>query len=65
MTKAKGYKRYSAAFKREAILRAGEEGVTGVHHRHETDHLVRTVEIPDRILHPGMLRNLANRLKPI
>ena len=28
MTKAKRYKRYSAEFKREAILRAGEEGVT-------------------------------------
>ena len=28
MTKAKRYKRYSAEFKRESILRAGEEGVT-------------------------------------
>ena len=28
MTKAKRYKRYSAEFKREAILRASEEGVT-------------------------------------
>ncbi len=28
MTKAKRYNRYSAEFKREAILRAGEEGVT-------------------------------------
>jgi transposase len=28
MTKAKRYKRYSSEFKREAILRAGEEGVT-------------------------------------
>ncbi len=28
MTKAKRYKRYSAEFKREAILRAGEEGIT-------------------------------------
>jgi transposase len=28
MTKAKRYKRYSAEFKREAILRAGEEGTT-------------------------------------
>ncbi len=28
MTKTKRYKRYSAGFKREAILRAGEEGVT-------------------------------------
>ena len=28
MTKAKRYTRYSAEFKREAILRAGEEGVT-------------------------------------
>ncbi len=28
MTKAKRYKRYSAEFKREAILRAAEEGVT-------------------------------------
>ena len=28
MTKPKRYKRYSAEFKREAILRAGEEGVT-------------------------------------
>ncbi len=28
MTQAKRYKRYSAEFKREAILRAGEEGVT-------------------------------------
>ncbi len=28
MTKAKRYKRYSAEFKREAILRAGEEGNT-------------------------------------
>ncbi len=28
MTKAKRYKRHSAEFKREAILRAGEEGVT-------------------------------------
>ncbi len=28
MTKAKGYKRYSSEFKREAILRSGEEGVT-------------------------------------
>ena len=28
MTKAKRYKRYSSEFKRESILRAGEEGVT-------------------------------------
>ncbi len=28
MTRPKGYKRYSSEFKREAILRAGEEGVT-------------------------------------
>ena len=28
MTKPKRYKRYSAEFKREAILRASEEGVT-------------------------------------
>ena len=28
MTKRKPYKRYSAEFKREAILRAGEEGMT-------------------------------------
>ncbi len=28
MTKAKRYKRYSSEFKREAIQRAGEEGVT-------------------------------------
>ncbi len=28
MTKAKRYKRYSSEFKREAILRAGEEGIT-------------------------------------
>ncbi len=28
MTKAKRYKRYSSEFKREAILRAGEEGST-------------------------------------
>ena len=28
MTKPKRYKRYSAEFKREAILRAGEEGVS-------------------------------------
>lgn len=28
MTKPKRYKRYSAEFKREAIVRAGEEGVT-------------------------------------
>ena len=28
MTKPKRYKRYSAEFKREAILRAAEEGVT-------------------------------------
>ncbi len=28
MTKVKRYKRYSAEFKRESILRAGEEGVT-------------------------------------
>ncbi len=28
MTKPKRYNRYSAEFKREAILRAGEEGVT-------------------------------------
>jgi transposase len=28
MTKPKRYKRYSAEFKREAILRAGEEGIT-------------------------------------
>ena len=28
MTKRKPYNRYSAEFKREAILRAGEEGVT-------------------------------------
>ncbi len=28
MTKAKRYNRYSAEFKREAILRAAEEGVT-------------------------------------
>ncbi len=28
MTNAKRYKRYSSEFKREAILRAGEEGVT-------------------------------------
>ena len=28
MTKAKGYKRYSAEFKREAVLRASEEGMT-------------------------------------
>ena len=28
MTKRKRYSRYSAEFKREAILRAGEEGVT-------------------------------------
>ncbi len=28
MTKPKRYRRYSAEFKREAILRAGEEGVT-------------------------------------
>ena len=28
MTKAKRYNRYSSEFKREAILRAGEEGVT-------------------------------------
>ncbi len=28
MTKPKRYKRYSAEFKREAILRSGEEGVT-------------------------------------
>jgi transposase len=28
MTKPKRYKRFSAEFKREAILRAGEEGVT-------------------------------------
>ncbi len=28
MTQAKRYKRYSAEFKREAILRAAEEGVT-------------------------------------
>ena len=28
MTKAKRYKRYRAEFKREAILRAAEEGVT-------------------------------------
>jgi len=28
MTKAKRYNRYSAEFKRESILRAGEEGVT-------------------------------------
>ena len=28
MTKAKRYKRYSSEFKREAILRASEEGVT-------------------------------------
>ncbi len=28
MTKVKRYKRYSAEFKREALLRAGEEGIT-------------------------------------
>ncbi len=28
MTRPKGYQRYSSEFKREAILRAGEEGVT-------------------------------------
>jgi transposase len=28
MTKAKRYKRYSSEFKREAILRASEEGIT-------------------------------------
>jgi transposase-like protein len=28
MTRSKGYKRYSPEFKREAILRAGEEGMT-------------------------------------
>ncbi len=28
MTKAKRYQRYSSEFKREAILRAGEEGTT-------------------------------------
>ena len=28
MTKPKRYKRYSSEFKREAILRAGEEGIT-------------------------------------
>jgi transposase len=28
MTKSKRYKRYSAEFKREALLRAGEEGIT-------------------------------------
>jgi len=28
MTKPKRYKRYSAEFKREAILRAAEEGIT-------------------------------------
>jgi len=29
MTKPKRYKRYSAEFKRESILRASEEGMTG------------------------------------
>ncbi len=28
MTRPEGYKRYSSEFKREAILRAGKEGVT-------------------------------------
>ena len=39
--------------------------ITDVHHHREADHLGRTVEITEGILHPRRLRNTIPRLKPI
>ena len=37
--------------------------IADVHHHHETNHIGRTVEITEGIVHPGRLRNAPCRLK--
>jgi len=54
-----------APLEQEILDLSQRKRITDVHHHRGADHLGRTVEITEGILHPRRLRNATPRLKPI